>query len=115
MPKNERQVYVFNEEDEHQKVAHIQYNNEWIVERELGCGKQIRREYYDGINDDPQPNSKYSLIRLYKKKKKMKCFDEIYKQSHIYLSQRKFNKDCLDGKRLDSVNKMRSILFLHFL
>jgi heme oxygenase len=32
----ERTVYVFNGEDEHQKVAHIQYDNKWDVERELG-------------------------------------------------------------------------------
>ena len=40
--------------------------------------------------------SMYSLVRLFDKKK-MEYFDENYKQSHLYLSQRKFNKDCLDG------------------
>jgi hypothetical protein len=29
------------------------YDNKWIVERELGWEKQVRREYNDGINDDP--------------------------------------------------------------
>ena len=33
----------------------------------------------------------YSLVRLFDKKK-MECFEENYKQSHLYLSQRKFNK-----------------------
>jgi hypothetical protein len=34
LPEYERPVYVFNGEDEHQKVAHIQYDNKWVVERE---------------------------------------------------------------------------------
>jgi hypothetical protein len=88
LPDNERPVYVFNGEDDHRKVAHVQYDNEWIVERELGWGKQVRREYKDGINDDPQPNSMDSLIRLFeKKKKKMKHFDEVYKQRHFHIDE----------------------------
>jgi hypothetical protein len=105
LPEYERPVYVFNGEDEHQKVAHIQYDNKWVVERELGWEKQVRREYNDG-NDDPIPNSMYSLIRLFDKKK-MEYFDNNYRQSHLYLSQRKFNKDCLDdGKQLELINKI---------
>ena len=103
LPENERPLYVFKGEDEHQKVAHIQYDNKWVVERELGWEKQVRREYNDG-NDDPVPNSMYSLIRLFDKKK-MEYFDNNYKQSHLYLSQRKFNKDCLDDeKQLELIN-----------
>ena len=106
LPENERPVYVFNGEDEHQKVAHIQYNNKWVVERELSWEKQVRREYNDGINDDPEPNSMYSLIRLFDKKK-MEYFDKNFKDNHLYLSQRKFNKDCLDdGKQLELINKI---------
>ena len=106
LPENERPVYVFSGEDEHQKVAHIQYDNKWIVERELGWEKQVRREYNDGMNDDPEPNSMYSLIRLFDKKK-MEYFDENFKDNHLYLSQRKFNKDCLDdGKQLELINKI---------
>lgn len=106
LPEYERPVYVFNGEDEHQKVAHIQYDNKWIVERELGWEKQVRREYNDGVNDDPEPNSMYSLVRLFDKKK-MEYFDENYRQSHLYLSQRKLNKDCLDdGKQLELINKI---------
>ena len=57
-------------------------------------------------SDDPEPNSMYSLVRLFDKKK-MEYFDENYKQSHLYLSQRKFNKDCLDdGKQLELINKI---------
>ena len=105
LPEYERPVYCFNGEDEHQKVAHIQHDDKWIVERELGWEKQVRREYNDG-NDDPEPNSMYSLVRLFDKKK-MEYFDENYKQSHLYLSQRKFNKDCLDdGKQLELINKI---------
>ena len=105
LPENERPVYVFSGEDEHQKVAHIQYDNKWVVERELGWEKQVRREYNDG-NDDPVPNSMYSLIRLFDKKK-MEYFDENFKDNHLYLSQRKFNKDCLDdGKQLELINKI---------
>jgi hypothetical protein len=106
LPENERPVYVFSGEDEHQKVAHIQYDNKWIVERELGWEKQVRREYNDGMNDDPEPNSMYSLVRLFDKKK-MEYFDENFKDNHLYLSQRKFNKDCLDdGKQLELINKI---------
>ena len=48
----------------------------------------------------------YSLVRLCDKKR-MEYFDENYKQSHLYLSQRKFNKDCLDvGKQLELINKI---------
>jgi hypothetical protein len=104
LPENERPVYVFKGEDEHQKVAHILYDNKWVVERELGWEKQVRREYNDGVNDDPEPNSMYSLIRLFDKKK-MEYFDNNYRQSHLYLSQRKFNKDCLDDeKQLELIN-----------
>ena len=60
----------------------------------------------DKIEDDPEPNSMYSLVRLLDKKK-MEYFDENYRQSHLYLSQRKFNKDCLDdGKQLELINKI---------
>jgi hypothetical protein len=46
----------------------------------------------------------YSLVRLYYKKR-MVSFDVNYRQSHLYLSQRKFNKDCLDdGKQLELTN-----------
>jgi hypothetical protein len=101
----ERPIYSFNGEDEHQKVVHIKHDDKWVVERELGWEKQVRREYNDG-NDDPEPNSMYSLVRLYDKKR-MEYFDENYKQNHLYLSQRKFNKDCLDdGKQLELINKI---------
>jgi hypothetical protein len=105
LPEYERPVYVFTGEDEHQKIAHIQYDNKWVVERELGWEKQVRREYNEET-DEPVPNSMYSLIRLFDKNK-MEYFDENYRQSHLYLSQRKFNKDCLDdGKQLELINKI---------
>jgi hypothetical protein len=111
LPEFERPIYCFNGEDEHQKVAHIQHDDKWIVERELGWEKQVRREYNDG-SDDPEPNSMYSLVRLFDKKK-MEYFDENYKQSHLYLSQRKFNKDCLDdGKQLELINKIIDMVSL---
>ena len=101
----ERPIYVFNGEDEHQKVAHIQYDNKWVVERELGWEKQVRREYNDG-SDKPEPNSMYSFVRLFDKKK-MEYFDENYGESHLRLSQRKLHKDCLDdGKQLELINKI---------
>jgi hypothetical protein len=75
------------------------------MELEIGWEKQIRREYNDG-NDEPEPNSMYSLVRLYDKKR-LEYFDENYKQNRLYLSQRKFNKDCLDdGKQLELLNKI---------
>jgi hypothetical protein len=105
LPEYERPVYVFNGEDEHQKVAHIQYDNKWVVERELGWEKQVRREYNEGT-DEPEPNSMYSLVRLFDKKK-MEYFDENYGESHLRLSQRKLHKDCLDdGKQLELINKI---------
>jgi hypothetical protein len=105
LPECERPIYTFNGEDEHQKVVHIKHDDKWVVERELGWEKQVRREYNEST-DDPEPNSMYSLVRLYDKKR-MEYFDENYKQSHLYLSQRKFNKDCLDdGKQLELINKI---------
>ena len=106
LPEFERPVYSFSGEDEHQKVVHIQHDDKWIVEREINWMDQVRREYNDGVNDDPLPNSMYSLVRLFDKKK-MEYFDENYKQSHLYLSQRKLNRDCLDdGKQLELINKI---------
>ena len=91
-------LYVFNGEDEHKKVAHIQYVNKWVVERELGWEIQVRREYNEG-SDEPEPNSMHSFVRLFDKKK-MEYFDENYGKSHLRLSQRKLYKDCLDdGKQ----------------
>ena len=106
LPEYERPIYSFVGEDEHQKVVHIQHDDKWVVERELGWTNQVRIEYNDGVNDDPEPNSMYSLIRLFDKKK-MEYFDENFKDNHLYLSQRKFNKDCLDdGKQLELINKI---------
>lgn len=56
LPEYERPIYDFNGEDEYRKVAHIQQDNKWVVERELGWEKQVRREYNEG-SDDPEPNS----------------------------------------------------------
>ena len=37
----------------------------------------------------------------------MEYFDENFKENHLYLSQRKFNKDYLDdGKQLELINKI---------
>jgi hypothetical protein len=106
LPEYERPIYSFIGEDDHQKVVHIQHDDKWVVERELGWTNQVRIEYNDGVNDDPEPNSMYSLIRLFDKKK-MEYFDENFKDNHLYLSQRKFNKDCLDdGKQLELINKI---------
>ena len=72
---------------------------------ELGWEKQVRREYNDGT-DEPEPNSMYSFVRLFDKKK-MEYFDENYRESHLRLSQRKLHKDCLDdGKQLELINKI---------
>jgi hypothetical protein len=105
LPEFERPVYCFSGEDKHQQIAHIQHENNWIVEPELNWERQVQREQ-DEIEDDPEPNSMYSLVRLFDKKK-MEYFDENYKQSHLYLSQRKFNKDCLDGNnQVKLINKI---------
>jgi hypothetical protein len=86
-------------------VVHIQHEDKWIVEREINWMDQVRREYNES-SDEPLPNSMYSLVRLFDKKK-MEYFDENYKKSHLYLSQRKFNRDCLDdGKQLELINKI---------
>ena len=105
LPEFERPVYCFSGEDKHQQIAHIQHENSWVVEPELNWERQVQREQ-DEIEDDPEPNSMYSLVRLFDKKK-MEYFDENYKQSHLYLSQRKFNKDCLDGNnQVKLINKI---------
>jgi hypothetical protein len=105
LPEFERPVYCFSGEDKHQQIAHIQHENSWVVEPELSWERQVQREQ-DEIEDDPEPNSMYSLVRLFDKKK-MEYFDENYKQSHLYLSQRKFNKDCLDGNnQVKLINKI---------
>ena len=105
LPEFERPVYCFSGEDKHQQIAHIQHENNWIVEPELSWERQVQREQ-DEIEDDPEPNSMYSLVRLFDKKK-MEYFDENYRQSHLYLSQRKFNKDCLDGNnQVKLINKI---------
>jgi hypothetical protein len=105
LPEFERPVYCFTGEDKHQQIAHIQHENNWVVEPELNWERQVQREQ-DEIEDDPEPNSMYSLVRLFDKKK-MEYFDENYKQSHLYLSQRKFNKDCLDGNnQVKLINKI---------
>ena len=105
LPEFERPVYCFSGEDKHQQIAHIQHENSWIVEPELSWERQVQREQ-DEIEDDPKPNSMYSLVRLFDKKK-MEYFDENYKQSHLYLSQRKFNRDCLDGNnQVKLINKI---------
>ena len=63
----------------------------------------------DGVNDDPEPNSMYSFVRLFDKKK-MEYFDENYGKSHLRLSQRKLHKDCLDdGKQLELIIDVVSI------
>ena len=111
LPEFERPVYCFSGEDKHQQIAHIQHENNWIVEPELSWERQVQREQ-DEIEDEPESNSMYSLVRLFDKKK-MEYFDENYKQSHLYLSQRKFNKDCLDGnnqvKLINKIIKMATV------
>ena len=56
-------------------MAHIQHDDKWIVEHEVSWLNQVRREYNDGVNDDPFPYSMYSLVRLFDKKK-MEYFNE---------------------------------------
>lgn len=53
----------------------------------------------------------YSLVRLFDKKK-MECFDENYKQSHLYLSQRKFNKAFFVGLCLCLINSLHKPIFV---
>ena len=75
LPEYVRPTYSFIGEDEHQKVVHIQHDDKWVVERELGWTNQVRIECNDGVNDDPEPNSMYSLIRLFERKL-MEYFDK---------------------------------------
>jgi hypothetical protein len=44
LPEYERPIYSFIGEDEHQKVVHIQHDDKWVVERELGWTNQVRIE-----------------------------------------------------------------------
>ena len=68
LPEYERPMYSFIGEDEHQKVVHIQHDDKWVVERELGWTNQVRIEYNE-YSDEVEPNSMYSLIRLFDKKR----------------------------------------------
>ena len=52
-----------------------------MVEPELNWERQVQREHDEIEDDDPEPNSMYSSVRLFDKKK-MEHFDENYKQSH---------------------------------
>ena len=67
-------------------MVHIQHDNKWVIERKLGRTNQVQIEYNDGVNDDPRPNSMYSLIRLFDKKK-MEYFDKNFTDNHLYLSR----------------------------
>jgi hypothetical protein len=44
LPEFERPVYCFTGEDKHQQIAHIQHENNWIVEPELSWERQVQRE-----------------------------------------------------------------------
>lgn len=105
LPEHERPIYTFAGEDKYQKIAHIMHENKWIEEPEINWERQVISEQ-DDIEDDPKSNSMYSLVRLFDKKK-MEYFDENYQKSHLYLSQRKLNKDCFDGdKQVKLINKI---------
>ena len=105
LPEYERPIYCFEGEDMHQKIAHIQYKNKWRIEPELSWERQLQKEQ-DEVDDEPEPNSMYSFVRLFDKKK-MEYYDDKYKNSHLYLKQRKFNKDCLDiDNQRDLINKL---------
>jgi hypothetical protein len=66
----------------------------------------VRNSCPNDGSDDLVPNSMYSLICLFDKSK-MEYFDENYIQSHLYLSQRKFKKGCLDGNhQVKMINKI---------
>ena len=43
----------------------------------------------------------------------MEYFDENYRESHLRLSQRKLQKDCLDdGKQLELINKIIDMVMI---
>ena len=105
LPEFERPIYCFEGEDKHQKIAHIHHENEWMIEPELSWERQVQKEQ-DEVDDNPAPNSMYSFVRLFDKKK-MEHYDKEYKNSHLYLKQRKFNRDCLDGdNQVKLINKI---------
>jgi hypothetical protein len=68
LPEFERPVYYSSGEDKHQQIAHIQHESNWVVEPELSWERQVQREQ-DEIEDDPEPNGAYSLVRLFDKEK----------------------------------------------
>ena len=93
LPEFERPLYCFLGDE---GKAYIKYNTEWIMEDEKSWIDQIKREQND-INDEPVPNSMYSLVRMFDKKK-MEYFYRKWTQSNSYKYEGKINKDCYNAE-----------------
>lgn len=94
LPEFERPIYCFEDEDKNQKIAHIQYDKTWITEPEnVWQEKSIcGQEETDEDDNNLLPNSLYSLIRSFDQKK-LKYFNDKYRNSHLYLSCRQIESD----------------------
>jgi hypothetical protein len=94
LPEFERPLYCFTEEYKEHQIAHIQHDNKWLSEPELVRYKQIKNGENETVDDEKNmiPNSLYSLVRMFDKKK-LKYFDDNYKGSNLYRKCRKLESD----------------------
>jgi hypothetical protein len=95
LPEFERPIYCFHGEDNNQRIAHIQYDNKWIIEPEVDWQEKSIRGQDEDDDNTLLPNSMYSLIRSFDNKK-LKYFNDVYKKSHLYLYERKIRSDTFD-------------------
>lgn len=114
LPEFERPLYCFTNEDEHQQIAHIQCDNKWVLEPEIVWNKKIKNGENNTTEEDNKliPNSMYSLIRMFDKKK-LAYFNDKYKDSNIYRKCRKLESDScnpdLQMKLIDKLITMSTI------
>lgn len=94
IPKFERPLYCFTGEDQHQSIAHIQHDNQWVIEPEIAWERQIANDQDNTDEDDNAltPNSMYSLIRMFDKKK-LKYFNDNCMNTSLNYQHRKLEGD----------------------
>jgi len=94
LPEFERPIYCFEGEDNHQSIAHIQHDNKWVVEPEISWERKSIKGQDETDEEDNylEPNSMYSLVRMFDKKK-LDYFNKNYNDDHLYLKCRKLERD----------------------
>jgi len=94
LPEFERPVYCFDGEDNHQSIAHIQHDKKWIIEPEIQWERKSIKGQDETDEEDNHlvPNSMYSLVRMFDKKK-LKYFNEELSNSNLKFKCRKLESD----------------------